>query len=49
VPLAPPLQQPLRQVFASHRQVPVLVSQTPLAHTAHAAPPAPHFEGVSDA
>jgi hypothetical protein len=48
VPLAPPLQQPFGHVFASHAQTPSVVSQSPLGHDAHAAPPVPHCAGDSD-
>ena len=41
-PLVPPLQQPLGHVFASHVQVPFVVSQSVLPHEVHAAPPVPH-------
>ncbi len=48
VPLAPPLQQPAGQVLASHEQVPVVLSHSPLAHEPHAAPPLPHCEAVCE-
>ncbi len=49
MPDAPPLQQPLGQVVASHVQLPVVWSQTPFAHDEHAAPPVPHDVGDSEA
>jgi hypothetical protein len=49
VPVVPPLQQPLRQVLASHVHVPFVLSQRLFAHVVHDAPPLPHCEGVSDA
>ena len=48
VPLAPPLQQPAGQVFASHAQVPLVLSHSPLAHELQVAPPLPHCEGVCE-
>jgi hypothetical protein len=36
------LQQPSGHVVASHVQLPLVVSQTPLPHAPHAAPPVPH-------
>jgi hypothetical protein len=45
VPVAPPLQQPFGHVLASHEQRPSVVSQTPFAQVAHAAPPTPHCAG----
>jgi hypothetical protein len=45
----PPLQQPAGHVVVSQLQVPVVVSQSPFAHEAHAAPPAPHCDDDSDA
>ena len=48
VPVAPPLQQPFGQVVASHAQRPVVPSQRPFAHGAHAAPPAPQSAGDWD-
>jgi hypothetical protein len=42
VPPAPPLQQPPAQVLASHEHVPTVVSQSPFAQGAHAAPLVPH-------
>jgi hypothetical protein len=48
VPDAPePVQHPPAHVSASQEQVPLLVSHTPFAHAAHAAPPAPHWEADS--
>ena len=49
VPLAPPVQQPLGQVLASHAQTPVVRSHRLFAHGPHAAPPLPHCEPVCDA
>jgi hypothetical protein len=49
VPALPPLQHPSGQVFESHEQVPLVLSQRPLAHPAQVAPPVPHCEEVSDA
>ncbi len=42
VPDTPPAQQPVAQVWASHEQLPLVVSQRPLAQEPQAAPPAPH-------
>jgi len=36
------LQQPPAQVLASHEHVPTVVSQSPFAQGAHAAPLVPH-------
>jgi len=47
--VTPPLQQPDGQVWESHEHVPLVVSQTPLAQAAQAAPPAPHWEADSEA
>jgi hypothetical protein len=47
VPPVPPLQQPFGQVFASHAQVPMVVSQSPSAQGAHAAPLCPQAEDDS--
>jgi hypothetical protein len=49
VPVAPPLQQPPGHVFASHVQLPAVVSQRPLLHDPQAAPTVPHCVGDSDA
>jgi hypothetical protein len=49
VPVAPPWQQPLGQVWASQEQVPLVVSQTPFVQLAQSAPPAPHFVADSEA
>ncbi len=46
-PPVPPTQQPAGQVFASHAQTPVLVSQRLFVHAVHAAPPFPHMDPVS--
>jgi hypothetical protein len=43
------LQQPPGQVCASQEQVPLVVSQTPFAQEAQAAPPAPHCDADSEA
>jgi hypothetical protein len=48
-PLAPPLQQPLGHVVASHAQAPCVLSHSPFAQTAQSAPPAPHCEADCDA
>jgi hypothetical protein len=45
--VTPPLQQPFGQVFESHEQVPLVLSQTLFEHVLHAAPPVPHCAGVS--
>jgi hypothetical protein len=42
------LQQPLGHVVASHEQVPLVVSQRPLLHEVHAAPPAPQSDVDSE-
>ena len=49
VPVVPPLQQPPGHVFASHEQVPFVVSHRPAAQLVHAAPPLPHCEVDSEA
>jgi hypothetical protein len=49
VPLAPPWQQPLGHVVASQEQLPFVVSHTPLAHVAQAAPAVPHWAADSEA
>jgi hypothetical protein len=41
-PFGPPLQQPFGQLFLSHSHTPVAVSQRPLGHEVHVAPPSPH-------
>ncbi len=48
MPVAPPLQQPLGHVVASHEQVPLVVSHRPLPHEVQAAPPAPHCDVDSE-
>jgi len=48
VPLVPPLQQPFGHVVESHEHIPELVSHSPFAQDAHAAPPAPHWDADSD-
>ncbi len=40
------MQHPFGQVLASHAHVPLVVSQRPAAHGAHAAPPVPHSAPV---
>ncbi len=42
----PEVQHPFGQVLASHAHVPLVVSQSPAAHVAHAAPPVPHSAPV---
>ncbi len=42
VPAVPPLQQPPGQVFESHEQVPLVLSQRPFVQLPQAAPPTPH-------
>jgi len=42
VPDTPPAQHPVAQVWASHEQLPLVVSQRPLAQEPQATPPAPH-------
>jgi hypothetical protein len=42
----PEVQQPFGHVLASHAHVPLVVSQRPAAHAAHAAPPVPHSAPV---
>ena len=49
VPLVPPLQQPLEHVLESHEQVPLVRSQRLFVQLAHAAPPVPQLDAVSDA
>ena len=49
VPVAPPLQHPFGQVVASHLHAPIVLSQTPFEHEAHAAPPVPHWVADSEA
>ena len=44
MPPVPPLQQPFGHVLASQTQTPLIVSQSPLGHAAHVAPPLPHSE-----
>jgi hypothetical protein len=48
VPADPPTQQPFGHVVASHEHVPELTSQRPFGQEAHAAPPLPHIDAVSD-
>ncbi len=48
VPVVPPLQQPFGHVLASHEQVPLVVSHSPLVHDTHAAPPVPHIVADSE-
>jgi hypothetical protein len=48
VPLVPPLQQPLGQLFASQAHTPVVRSHRPFAQEPHAAPPLPHCEPDCD-
>jgi hypothetical protein len=48
-PLVPPSQQPAKHVLGSQEQVPVVVSQTPLVQSTHAAPLVPHFAADSEA
>ena len=48
-PVAPPLQHPCGHVVESHAQAPLVVSQRPFAHVAHAAPAAPHWPADCDA
>jgi hypothetical protein len=43
------MQQPLGHVVASQEQLPFVVSHTPFAHIAQAAPAAPHREADSEA
>jgi hypothetical protein len=43
------LQQPFGQVVGSQVHVPLLLSQSPLAQAAQAAPPVPQADAVSDA
>jgi hypothetical protein len=47
VPIVPPLQQPLGQVFALHEHRPTVVSHSALPHAWQAAPPVPHSEADS--
>jgi hypothetical protein len=47
VPLTPPLQHPFGHVVPSHTHAPIVRSQTPFEHAAHAAPPLPQSEGDS--
>ena len=49
VPLVPPLQQPFGHVPALHAQIPLVVSQRPLLHEPHAAPPLPHPDADCEA
>ncbi len=43
------VQHPAGQVLASHSQTPTVVSQSPSVHDVQAAPPVPHWPGVSEA
>jgi hypothetical protein len=47
VPLTPPLQHPFAHVLLSHAHAPIMVSQTPFPHVAHAPPPLPHRDADS--
>jgi hypothetical protein len=46
VPVVPPTQQPVH-VFTSHEHEPLVVSHSPFAHAAHAAPAVPHEDDDS--
>jgi hypothetical protein len=48
-PAEPPLQQPAAHVLASQTHAPCVVSHSPPAHAAQAAPPAPHTDAVCEA
>jgi hypothetical protein len=48
-PVAPPLQQPLGQLTASHSQRPLLVSHRPFEQELHVLPPTPHCVPDCDA